>query len=65
VLSGDAVRRIQDSAIKELVVTDTIPIARERMIPKITVLSVAQVVAEAIVRIHNDDSVSTMFESMW
>jgi ribose-phosphate pyrophosphokinase len=46
-------------------VTDTIPIARERMIPKITVLSVAQVVAEAIVRIHNDDSVSTMFESMW
>jgi ribose-phosphate pyrophosphokinase len=65
VLSGDAIRRIEDSAIKELIVTDTIPIAPERMIPKITVLSVAKVCAEAIVRIHNDDSVSTMFESFW
>lgn len=65
VLSGDAVRRIQDSAIKELIVTDTIPIAPDRMIPKITVLSVAKVCAEAIMRIHSDDSVSTMFESIW
>jgi ribose-phosphate pyrophosphokinase len=65
VLSGDAVRRIQDSAIKELIVTDTIPIPPERMIPKITVLSVAKVCAQAIDRIHNDDSVSTMFESFW
>ncbi|HEX8834840.1 MAG TPA: ribose-phosphate pyrophosphokinase, partial [Abditibacteriaceae bacterium] len=65
VLSGDAVRRIQDSAIKELVVTDTIPIPPDRMIPKITTLSVAKVCAEAIVRIHNDDSVSGMFESFW
>jgi ribose-phosphate pyrophosphokinase len=65
VLSGDATRRIQDSAIAELVVTDTIPIAPERMIPKITVLSVAKVCAEAIMRIHSDDSVSTMFEKFW
>ena len=65
VLSGDAVRRIQDSAIKELVVTDTIPIAPERMIPKITVLPIAKVCAEAILRIHHDDSVSTMFETAW
>jgi ribose-phosphate pyrophosphokinase len=65
VLSGDAVRRIQDSAIKQLIVTDTIPIPPERMIPKITVLSVAEVIATAIFRIHNDDSVSTMFESSW
>lgn len=65
VLSGDAVRRIQDSPIKELIVTDTIPIPPERMIPKITVLSVAKVCAQAIDRIHNDDSVSTMFESFW
>ncbi len=65
VLSGDAIRRIQDSAIKELIVTDTIPIAPERMIPKITVLSVAKVCAEAISRIHGDDSVSTMFETQW
>ena len=63
VLSGEAVGRIQESAIKELVVTDTIPIPPERMIPKITVLSVAAVCAQAICRIHNDESVSTMFES--
>jgi len=63
VLSGDAVRRIHDSVIKELIVTDTIPIPPERMVSGITVLSVAKVCAEAILRIHNDDSVSTMFES--
>jgi len=63
VLSGDAIRRIQDSAIKELIVTDTIPIPPEHMIPKITVLSIAKVCAEAIWRIHSDDSVSTMFET--
>ena len=63
VLSGDAMRRVQDSAIKELIVTDTIPIPPERMIPKITVLSIAKVCAEAIWRIHSDDSVSTMFSS--
>lgn len=61
VLSGDAVRRVQDSSIKELIVTDTIPIPPERMIPKITVLSVAQLCADAILRIHTDDSVSSMF----
>ena len=63
VLSGDAVKRIQDSAIRELIVTDTIPIPPERNIGKITVLSVAEVCAQAILRIHHDDSVSTMFES--
>jgi ribose-phosphate pyrophosphokinase len=63
VLSGDAVRRIEDSVIKEVIVTNTIPIRSDLMIPKITVLSVAKVCAEAILRIHTDDSVSTMFES--
>lgn len=63
VLSGDAIRRINDSAISELIVTDTIPIPPEKMIPKITVLSVAKVCAEAILRISTEDSVSTMFES--
>lgn len=65
VLSGDAIKRIEDSSIKELVVTDTIPIAPHLLTPKITVLSVAKVCAEAITRIHHDDSVSTMFESFW
>ncbi len=65
VLSGEAIHRIQNSEIKELVVTDTIPIAPERMIKKITQLSVAKVCAEAIVRIHQNDSVSGMFSAMW
>ena len=65
VLSGDAVRRINDSAIKELIVTDTIPIPPERKIPKLTQLSVAKVCAEAILRIHQNDSVSGMFDAMW
>ena len=65
VLSGDAVRRIQDSAIMELIVTDTIPISPERKIPKMTQLSVGLVCAEAILRIHQNDSVSGMFDAMW
>ncbi len=63
VLSGEAIRRLQDSQIKEIIVTDTIPIQPERRLPKITILSVAKVCANAIKRIHNDDSVSTMFDS--
>lgn len=65
VLSGNAIQRIEESRIKELVVTDTIPIAPHLLTPKISVLSVAKVCAEAITRIHHDDSVSTMFESFW
>jgi ribose-phosphate pyrophosphokinase len=63
ILSGDAIARIADSPLKELIVTDTVRIAPERMIPKITVLSVAPICAQAILRIHHDDSVSTMFDS--
>ena len=65
VLSGDAIRRVEDSAIKELIVTDTIPIAPERKIEKLTQLSVAKACAEAIARIHQNDSVSSMFDEMW
>ncbi|RYX84755.1 ribose-phosphate pyrophosphokinase [bacterium] len=65
VLSGDAIRRIKDSEIEQLIITDTIPIAPERRIEKITQLSVAKVCAEAILRIHQNDSVSTMFDSVW
>jgi ribose-phosphate pyrophosphokinase len=65
VLSGDALRRIDSSEIKELIITDTIPIAPERKIPKMTQLSVALVCAEAILRIHQNDSVSGMFDAMW
>jgi len=61
VLSGEAINRIKDSAIKEMVLLNTIPICKEKIIDKITVLSVAPIFAEALLSIHNNDSVSKMF----
>ena len=61
VLSGPAIERIQKSAIKELVTLNTIPLTKEKKIDKITVLSVAEVFAEAIERIYGDMSISTLF----
>ena len=62
VLSGPAVERIQNSAIKELIITNTIPLAEEKRIDKITQLSVAPLLAEAIIRIHELESVSVLFD---
>ncbi len=62
VLSGNAPERILQSDIRKLIVTDTIPVPPEKLNDKITVLSVAPLLAEAILRIHNDDSVSVLFE---
>jgi ribose-phosphate pyrophosphokinase len=62
VLSGPALSRINESAIDELVVTDTIPLSEEaQKSPIIRQLSVADVLAETIRRISNDDSVSSLF----
>jgi ribose-phosphate pyrophosphokinase len=62
VLSGAAVSRINDSAIDELVVTDTIPLSEEaQKSSRIRQLSVADVLAETIRRISNEDSVSSLF----
>jgi len=61
ILSGPAIERIENSPIKELVVLDTLPLAPEKQLDKIKVLSVADVFAEAIWRIHNGESVSTLF----
>ena len=62
VLSGPAIERINNSAIEELVITDTIP-GGEKLAAtsKIKVLSVAELLAEAIRRIHEDESVSSLF----
>lgn len=62
VLSGPAIERIAASQIDELVVLDTINIPPEKRIDKITVLSVAKVFAEVIERIHDDVSVSPLFD---
>jgi len=62
VLSGAAVSRINDSAIDELVVTDTIPLSEDaQKCSRIRQLSVADVLAETIRRISNEDSVSSLF----
>ena len=62
VLSGAAVSRINDSELDELVVTDTIPLSAEAQTsPRIRQLSVADVLAETIRRISNEDSVSSLF----
>jgi ribose-phosphate pyrophosphokinase len=62
VLSGPAVKRIAESRIKEVVVTDTVPVPPEKRIDKITVLPIAPLLGEAIRRIHTGQSVGAMFE---
>lgn len=61
VLSGPAIQRLEESVIKEVVVTNTIPLPPEKSIDKIKVLSVAPLLGEAIIRIHEDLSVSKLF----
>lgn len=61
ILSGPAIERIKDSAIKELVVTNTVPLPEEKRIDKITILSIAPLFAEAIKRIHNEDPLGELF----
>lgn len=62
VLSGPALERLNHSAIQKVIVTDTVPLSPEGLAcKKITQLSVANLLAEAIYRIHNYDSVSSLF----
>ncbi|HMN83652.1 MAG TPA: ribose-phosphate diphosphokinase, partial [Burkholderiaceae bacterium] len=63
VLSGGAIERVAQSQLDELVVTDTIPLppGTESKTNKIRVLSVAQLLAETILRINRADSVSSLF----
>ncbi len=61
ILSGKAVERIRDSQLEKLVVTNTVPVPEEKRIDKIKILSVAELFAEAIKRIHYSESVSSIF----
>ncbi|RKX61061.1 MAG: phosphoribosylpyrophosphate synthetase [Thermodesulfobacteriota bacterium] len=62
VLSGPAISRIKESVLESLVVTDTIPLSEEaQKVDKIKVLSVSALLGEAIRRIHDEDSVSSLF----
>jgi ribose-phosphate pyrophosphokinase len=62
VLCGPALERLKKSVIKELVVSDTIPLPEEKKQDKIIQLSVAPLLGEAIVRIHNEKTISALFE---
>jgi len=62
VLSGRAIEVIMDSPVKEMIVTDTIPLKNEaKTCPKIKILSISSLLAEAIRRIYEDESVSDLF----
>ena len=62
VLSGPSLERIQESCLTEVVVTNTIPLnGKDQRCPKLRVLSVAPLLGEAITRIHEEESVSSLF----
>jgi ribose-phosphate pyrophosphokinase len=63
VLSGPAVEKLRDSSVLEVVLTDTVPLPAIKRLPKITTLSVAPLIGEAIRRIHRGESVGALFSS--
>ena len=62
VFSGPAVDRLKNSRVSQVIVTDTLPLPPERQFDKLTVLSVAPIVARAISEVFEDGSVTSMFE---
>ncbi len=62
VLTGNAMQNIESSILEELIITDTIPLPDHKKHPKIKVLSVAPLLAEAIKRIHREESISCLFD---
>ena len=62
VLSGPAIERIEDSAIEELVLLNTMPISEEKKLAKMKILSVAPLFSEALYRIHTNGSISKLFD---
>ena len=62
ILSGPAIDRIKNSEIKELVMTSTVPLSKEKQIDKIVVVSISELFAEAIKRIHEETSIGELFD---
>mgnify|MGYP000474703458 FL=1 len=62
--SRNAIEKIEKSPIKEVAITNTIKIAREKMVDKLKILSIAYLLAEAIKRIHNNESISSLFKEV-
>ena len=63
VLSDPAIDRIRESSLREIVLTDTVPLPPSKRLRKITTLSVAPLIGEAIKRIHRGESVGALFSS--
>jgi ribose-phosphate pyrophosphokinase len=61
ILCGNAIERLRDAPVDSIVVTDSIPIPAEKQLPNLVQLSVAPLLAEAIKRIHHDQSISELF----
>jgi len=62
ILSGPAVDRLKNSLISEVIVTNTLPIPAERRFPQLTVLSIAPLIARAIMEVFDDGSVTSLFD---
>ena len=62
VLSGPAIERLKESNIKKIIITDTINISKEKLCDNMEIVSVAEVFAKAVNRIHNGQSVSALFQ---
>jgi ribose-phosphate pyrophosphokinase len=60
ILSGTAYKRIEESVVKELIVTDTLPLKQE--CAKIKIRSIANIFAQAILRTHRNESISSLFD---
>lgn len=65
IFSGDAIAKLEASPVRQIISTDTVPISSERRTGKLVVLSVAPLLADAIRQIHNESSVSQLFEATW
>ena len=62
ILSPPAAERLQNSRISEVIVTNTLPIPEDRMFDKLTILSIAPLLAKAITEVFTDGSVTSMFD---
>lgn len=63
ILSGPAIERIKKSSLKELVMTNTVPLPKEKQIEKIVVVSISELFGEAIKRINEESSIGELFET--
>ena len=63
ILCGPALERIEEAPITSVVLTDSVPVEGDRKIPQIQILTVAPLLAEAIKRIHHDQSISAIFSN--